>query len=226
MTSQTLGVPSTLQKREKRSRSNGRTPFRLPSRKTLPVDAGGFRPYFGRMNRLLALASLIVTISASIAADSPKVFPVGGLNFQRPESWGWVETRSPMRKAQLSVPGSDAKSGGEVVFFHFGPGNGGGVQANVDRWLGQFEEKGPALMSKVETVKVRNQDLTLVRAQGTYLSGMPGGPKTPQPDTLLLGAIVPGPEGAVFIRFTGPSAVGKTAEAAFRKMAEGAIEAK
>lgn len=178
------------------------------------------------MNRLLALASLIATVSASIAADAPRTFPVGGLTFQRPESWGWIETRSPMRKAQLSVPGSDAKSSGEVVFFHFGPGNGGGVQANVDRWLGQFEEKGPALVSKVETVKIRNQDLTLVRAQGTYLSGMPGGPKTPQPDTLLLGAIIPGPEGAVFIRFTGPSALGKAAEPAFRKMAEGATEAK
>jgi len=112
------------------------------------------------------------------------------------------------------------------VFFHFGPGNGGGIQANVDRWLGQFEEKGSALVSKVETVKVRNQDLTLVRAQGTYLSGMPGGPKTPQPDTLLLGAIVPGPEGAVFIRFTGPSALGKAAEPDFRRMAEAATEAK
>ena len=176
--------------------------------------------------RFAALATLVLSLPTAFAADAPKSFPVGGLTFQRPEAWGWTETRSPMRKAQLSVPGSDAKSGGEVVFFHFGPGNGGGVQANVDRWLGQFEEKGAALVSKVETVKVRNQDLTFVRAQGTYLSGMPGGPKTPQPDTLLLGAIVPGPEGAVFVRFTGPSVTGKSAEPAFRKMAEGATEAK
>jgi len=128
-----------------------------------------------------------------------------------------------MRKAQLGVPGAEGKAGGEVVFFHFGSNNGGGVKANVDRWLGQFQEKGEALKSKVEEVTVRGQAITFVRAQGTYLSGMPGGQRTPVPDTMLLGAIVPGSEGAVFIRFTGPTALGAASEAAFRQMAEGAI---
>ena len=26
------------------------------------------------------------------------------------------------------------------VFFYFGPGNGGGAQANLQRWVGQFAE--------------------------------------------------------------------------------------
>jgi len=159
----------------------------------------------------------------SAAADSPASFPVGGLTFKRPETWTWVATTSPMRKAQLAVPGADGKAPGDVVFFHFGPGNGGGVKANVDRWLGQFQEKGDALKSKVEEVAVRGQSITFVRAQGTYLSGMPGGPKTAVPDTMLLGAIVPGAEGSVFIRFTGPTPLGAASEAAFRQLAETAI---
>ncbi len=173
--------------------------------------------------RAIAIGLCTAGLWLTQAADAPATFPVGGLAFKRPEYWGWVATTSAMRKAQLSVPGADGKPGGEVIFFHFGPNNGGGTKANVDRWLSQFEEKGDALKSKVEEVTVRGQTLTFVRAQGTYLSGMPGGPKTPMPDSMLLGAIVPGTEGAVFIRFTGPTAVGASAEAAFRKMAESAI---
>ena len=88
---------------------------------------------------------------------------------------------------------------------------------------GAVQEKGDALKSKVEEVTVRGKLVTYVRAQGTYLSGTPGGPKTPQPDTMLLGAIVDGSEGAVFIRFTGPTALGVATEAEFRKLAESGI---
>lgn len=173
-----------------------------------------------RLHRLLGSVLLLGTLTA---AEAPVSFPVGGLNFQRPEGWTWVESTSPMRKAQLAVPGTGGSPGGEVVFFHFGPNDGGGVKANVERWLGQFQEKGDALKSKVEELPVRGKTLTLVRAEGTYLSGLPGGPRTPVPDTVLLGAIVPGPEGAVFIRFTGPSSLGGSVEPVFRKMAEGGI---
>ena len=166
---------------------------------------------------------IVVAATIGMAAEAPATFPAGGLTFKRPEGWTWVETSSPMRKAQLGVPGLDGKAGGEVVFFHFGPGNGGGTKANVDRWLGQFQEKGDALKSKVEEVTVRGRTITFVRAQGTYLSGMPGGPKTPQPDFMLMGAIVEAPDGSVFLRFTGPAALGTAAESEFRKLAESGV---
>ncbi|HRI16171.1 MAG TPA: hypothetical protein PLX89_24510 [Verrucomicrobiota bacterium] len=175
------------------------------------------------MNRAAWIASLLTFAVIAIGADAPATFPVGGLTFKRPEKWTWVEVSSPMRKAQLTVPAGAAKAPGEVVFFHFGPANGGGTQANVDRWLGQFQEKGDALKSKVEDVTVRGKKITFVRAQGTYLSGAPGGPKTPQPDSMLLGAIIEGPEGAVFVRFAGPAALGETVEPEFRKLAESGV---
>lgn len=175
------------------------------------------------LSRLLTLGLLVAGLATVHGAEAPASFAVGGLNFKRPQAWGWVDSTSAMRKAQLTVPAGEGKTAGEIVFFHFGPSNGGGVRANVARWLGQFDEKGDALKSKVEEVTVRGQTITFVRAQGTYQSGMPGGPKTPMPDTMLLGAIIPGAEGAVFVRFTGPSALGAASEAAFRKMAEDAI---
>lgn len=175
------------------------------------------------MRLFVAMSAGLMAWMTLLGADAPAKFPAGGMTFTRPATWTWVETTSPMRKAQLGVPGIDGKAGGEVIFFHFGQGGGGGAKANVDRWLGQFQEKGDALKSKIEEVTVRGKQVTFVRAQGTYLSGMPGGPKTPQPDTMLLGAIVDGPEGSVFIRFTGPTALGAATEAEFRKLAESGI---
>ena len=55
------------------------------------------------------------------------------------------------------------------------------------------------------------------------MSGMPGGPKTPQPGTMLQGGIVETPDANVFIRLTGPVGLVKAAQDDFRKMAESAL---
>jgi hypothetical protein len=52
---------------------------------------------------------------------------------------------------------------------------------------------------------------------------MPGGPKTPQPNTMLLGAIIESDRGNVFIRLTGPIKLAKASQPALRKMVEGAL---
>jgi hypothetical protein len=171
----------------------------------------------------LTIYSLFAALSLAQGAESPARFPVGEFKFQRPEKWEWIENAGPMRKAQLKIPGTDGKTSAEVVFFHFGAGGGGGTKANVDRWLGQFQERGDQLKSKVEEVTVRNRKVTYVEAQGTYMSGTPGGPKTAQPDSTLLGAIIESDAGSVFIKLTGPSALAKAAAAEFRKMAESGI---
>jgi hypothetical protein len=36
---------------------------------------------------------------------------------------------------------------------------------------------------------------------------MPGGPTTPMKDSALLGAILEHPDGAIFVKFTGPAAL-------------------
>src|SRR5204863_3869276 len=150
-----------------------------------------------------------------LGADAPKTFKVGDFNFTRPAKWEWVEVTSSMRKAQLKVPGTDKSQSAEVVFFYFGEGNGGGTKANVDRWLGQFEEKSNP---KVEDVTVNKRRVTYVEVEGTYMSGMPGGARTAQPKSMLEGAIIESNEGNVFVKMTGPTAIVKEAKAAFRKM--------
>jgi hypothetical protein len=169
---------------------------------------------------VLAL-QLFVALCLSHAAENTGPFKVGGFGFKTPEGWTRVETPpGGMRAAELKIPGE--KDSGQVVFFVF-PGGGGGVQANVDRWLGMFQEGRDKINSKVEKVKVGNANVTYVQAEGTYMSGMPGGPKTPMPNYMLQGAIIESDQGNVFVRLTGPNALVKANQDKFKNLVKEAV---
>jgi hypothetical protein len=163
----------------------------------------------------------LLSACSLIAAEGNAAFKVGEFTFSRPAAWEWIESTSPMRKAQLKVQEPASKEVGEIVFFHFGQGGGGDTKANIDRWLSQFQEPREKLQSKTEEVTADKRKITYVQAQGTYLSGTPGGPKTPQPNTMLLGAILESQEGNVFVRFTAPTRLATASQTTFRKMLEG-----
>ena len=172
------------------------------------------------MRNIVFTLGFFMLLSASIvraADDSPAKFKVGEFTFIRPSAWQWVETTSSMRKAQLKVSDPKAKESGEVVFFFFGPGSGGGVDANVKRWFGQFQD---SKNNKKEEAKAAGTTVTYVQTEGTYMSGMPGGPRTAVPDQMLQGAILQSEEGDVFIKMTGPIELVKNSKDAFRKMVE------
>lgn len=171
--------------------------------------------------KILLTSWLIPLAAAGADATSTTTFPVSDLKFQRPASWEWVTVNSPMRKAQLKVP-QPAGEAGEVVFFYFGPGNGGGTQANVERWYRQFQGSPQDIKAHSESAKAGDIPVTFVSAKGTYNSGMPGGPKVAKPGFALLGAILEAPAGHVFVRFTGPQKLVKENLADFKKMITGA----
>ena len=148
-------------------------------------------------------------------ADQPAADP--GLTWTAPAQWSAQGAR-PMRLATYSVPA--AKSGGEAgecAVFYFGPGQGGGVEDNIERWIGQFENPGTPLRT---TQTVRGIPVTRVKVHGAYLA--PGGPNMEsqgsKPDYALLGAIVSGPRGAVFFKLTGPAKTVAAAAADFDRM--------
>jgi hypothetical protein len=160
---------------------------------------------------------LASTYLASAADEAPATFKVSEFTFTRPSGWEWVETSSSMRKAQLKVSDAKSKGNAEVVFFFFGPGGGGGAKANVDRWFSQFQD---AKNKKTDETKANGTKITYVQTEGTYLSGMPGGAKTPMPDQMLQGAILESEQGDVFVKMTGPIELVKSSKDAFRKMVE------
>jgi hypothetical protein len=167
--------------------------------------------------RLFAL--LLLIISNVLMAADPVDFGVGGFTFNRPLDWKWVVPSSPMRKAQLAIAGPSQNSA-DVTFFHFGPGQGGGVQANVDRWFGQFQN-AKASQNEVTLGGVR---VVYVQASGTFSSGMPGGPSTPMENYALRGAILEdGSKGDVFVKMTGPAVLVESSWAAFEEMVNAAV---
>lgn len=168
-------------------------------------------------------AFLVATVSPLVCAgaEAPAKFDVGGLTFARPSTWEWVPVTSAMRKAELRVADEKTKQKAEIVFFS---GFGGGVKANVDRWFGQFQEPRENIQAKTEEVSVGKHKVTYASAQGTYMSGMPGGARTPLKDHALLGAIIEHPSGDIFIRMTGPIDLVQKAGADFRKMVESAVK--
>jgi hypothetical protein len=148
----------------------------------------------------------------------------GGLTWAAPPEWKSQGER-PMRAATYSIPAAkgDAEPA-ELAVFYFGQGSGGGVDANVKRWIEQFQKAdgtSAAKDAKVKKEKIAGLPATAVEVKGTYLGGSMMGPSTPKPGYRLLGAIVEGPGGNVFFKLTGPEKTVTAAEKPFRKMLEG-----
>ncbi|PYJ04416.1 MAG: hypothetical protein DME25_09995, partial [Verrucomicrobia bacterium] len=87
---------------------------------------------------LLKLLAALAVCLKGLAAEAPATFKAGEFTFARPADWQWIDTTSSMRKAQLKITDTEHKESADDMFFHFGAGGGGGIQANIDRWLGQF----------------------------------------------------------------------------------------
>jgi hypothetical protein len=166
------------------------------------------------MKTFLAPVALLLLTLAGAEAQIGNTVKVGAFAFTVPEGWKTVTPSSAMRKAQLEIGQGSDKA--EVTFFQFGAGQGGSVAENVTRWFAQFP--GNEDKRKTETVQAGSVKITYATTEGTFSSGMPGGPTTPMSGYALCGAILESPDGNVFIKMTGPAAVVKSASEAFKKM--------
>ncbi len=166
--------------------------------------------------RIVFAAAVIFLLAASRAtAESPaSPINVGPFTFAVPTGWKTVTPSSPMRKAQLEIDQGSEKA--EVTFFHFGAGQGGSAADNVTRWFAQFP--GSDDKRKTETVEIGSVKITFATTEGTFNSGMPGGPSTPMTGYALCGAIMESANGIVFVKMTGSKAVVKISIEAFKKM--------
>jgi hypothetical protein len=150
----------------------------------------------------LMMTAVLVAGSAGLLAES-----AAGLRWTAPAGWK-VEAARPMRAATYSIsPVAGDQGIAECVVNYFGPGQGGGVEANIERWKGQMQ--GPDGKPAPATIKkrtVRGVPIVVVDSSGAY-TGM-GGPMMasakPVPGYRLLGAIVEGPGGSLFFKLTGP----------------------
>lgn len=152
------------------------------------------------------------------AASGPSA---GGLTWQAPKPF---ESRTPKSSMRVAEYGIEGDTSSELGVFFFGADQGGSVDANMTRWIGQFTQPdGKETQAKRSERTVKGIDVSLVEAQGTFSGGM-AMPGAPQPaaimDAMLLAGIAKGPGGPVFFKLVGPRASVEAARGAFDGLIE------
>lgn len=161
---------------------------------------------------VMSLSSSTAPVAA--AAREAVTIEAAGLVLALPAGWDPRKPTGAMRLAEVAVPGDAGEA--LLTVFHFGPGGGGGVEANLARWEAQYEAASPPRRSQGPG-KVGTVHFLLV--EGTQRpSGMGRGPSQPVPGQALAGAILEGEGGPWFLKLAGPAATVRAAHSAFGKM--------
>ncbi len=134
-----------------------------------------------------------------------------------PPSFREAESTSTMRIATYTIAAvaGDSESAELTVVRA-----GGSTDANVDRWVRQFDDAG----KETRTEKtIAGFKVTIVEVSGTFLGGAmsPMGAPAGKKGWSLLGAIVETPGSPYFFKMTGPAATVAKARPAFVAMLEG-----
>jgi hypothetical protein len=135
---------------------------------------------------------------------------------------GWTPDPNPhaMRLATYRVP--SAKGDSEPTEMTVSRA-GGSTEANIRRWVGQFDEAG---RDTLKEKTVAGMHVTTVEVGGTYLAGgmMGASPAARHPGFMLLGAVVETPSGPpYFFKLVGPTASVRAAQAGFNAMMDGLV---
>ncbi len=154
--------------------------------------------------------------------------PTGQSPIQYQEPAGWVKETpaSNMRKAQYRLPHAEGdEEDAELAVFNFGPGQGGTVDSNIDRWVGQFANPDGSPVEKAGKVTektVAGKTVTIVDVSGTYITSMApmmaSGP--PKPNYRMLAAIIDSSQGPWFFKLTGPHDTVQKWESSFYEFTE------
>jgi hypothetical protein len=161
--------------------------------------------------------------TADKAADGSSrevVLAEGKLVVNAPAAWVRKQPRSRIVEHEFSVP----PVGGESVDGRFTVmGAGGGVEANIDRWIGQFTQPDGSSTkekTKIQKMQVNGIEVHYVDIPGTYKDQAgPFAPAQVRDNFRLLGAIiVTEKSGMHFLKLTGPKATMAAQEEPFKQM--------
>jgi hypothetical protein len=169
-------------------------------------------------SRLIVAVALVVSVVGCTRGGERAGTPldVKGLHVELPAGWKSVPPASPMRAAQAVIEGPGGPA--DLAVFHFGAGQGGDVEANLQRWIAQIVPQAGTSPQR-ETFDANGLRITWIDAEGTLQGGPMGmGPATPQAGSRLLGAVVEGEGGPWFFKATGPDATLAPQRLPFRGM--------
>jgi hypothetical protein len=159
------------------------------------------------------------------APEAPSGSPnqAAGVGWTIPSGWE-VEPARQMRVATFRIHAiAGDPEDAECAVYFFGAGQGGTVEANLDRWAHQFtapDGHSPAQPGKVEKRVIGGLKVSTMTVSGTYLGAgmMMSQEQVKKPNFRMVAAIVEAPEGLVFFKLTGPLNTVAAAEGDFNAL--------
>ncbi len=180
-------------------------------------------------NRLLlimfGLGQLFALPAVVTLADEPaegKAVSLDGATVQMvtPAEWKEVEKKSRILDYEFELRGPEDQTARVTMML-----SGGSLQANIDRWIEQFEG-AKADSAQIEKQQIGGREVHFVQISGTFKESMGGGPFAPgrvvsRPDYRMLGVIIAGrQQNAIFIKITGPDGLVQKMVEPTKKMVE------
>ncbi|MEM9353629.1 MAG: hypothetical protein AAGA92_11505 [Planctomycetota bacterium] len=163
--------------------------------------------------------------AAKALASQPFTIADGAFELEAPGDWKAVKPKIRLIEREFSIPAADGdEAPGRLTVM----AAGGGVEANIARWVGQFRSpEGGAIAGdakKVEKKEIAGMEVWLVELRGDYQDKPSPFARQAvnRPNYRMLAAIVPTEgRGTWFFKLYGPAATIEAAEKSFRSMIEG-----
>jgi hypothetical protein len=161
----------------------------------------------------------------ALEASTRSLNQAAGVAWTVPPAW----EAGPARQMRLATYRIHAIAGdpedAECAVYFFGTGQGGTVEANLDRWAHQFtapDGQSPAQPGKVEKQVIGGLKVSTMTVSGTYLGAgmMMSQEQVKKPKFRMVAAIVEAPQGLVFFKLTGPLNTVAAAENDFNSLLE------
>ena len=144
------------------------------------------------------------TPEARPAAPAQTAGASGGLRLRAPEAWISEPVTSNMRVSQYRLPHAEGDAeDASLVVYYFGQGQGGSVDANLERWAGQMGQTMEK--SQKQSMTVNGLNVTLLDVTGHYSADMTPGSaeKVDKPNSRLRAAVIGTQNGPYFIKLVG-----------------------
>lgn len=169
------------------------------------------------MQRVILVAAVLFAIGVPAMADDTEtsVSLAGGkFSMTGPKGWTKKTPRVNIIESEFVIPKSEGDSAdGRLTVMQ----SGGGIEANVDRWKGQFAKTDKSSTTKE---KAGDFEVYVVELGGTFKEQRgPFAPATMREDYRMLAAIIvlKDSDRDYFVKLTGPK---KTIEANAKKFKE------
>ena len=186
------------------------------------------RAFAGSMLAVALVCGLSITVGGVAAQEKADAKPGDGkvalaegkLTVQAPAKWVRKQPKSRIVEHEFAIPVVEGdKDEGRFTVM----GAGGGVEANIDRWIGQFSQRDGSSTkqkAKIQKMQVGEIEVHYVDIAGDFKDQAgPFAPAVVREDYRMLGAIiVTKKDGQHFLKAYGPKATMAANEKAFQEM--------